>query len=92
MKRPSDDAPKRGGGPSVRANESLEVPVRWFKEVFSVQRKRERSNHLLVPLVIVMNSERSSGLERTRAYSVELKPLETTETCAGPPIRVSHDV
>ena len=45
-----------------------------------------------MPLVIVMNSERSSGLEGTRACSVELKPLETTAILAGPPIRVSHDV
>ena len=87
MKRPSAEDPKRGEGPSVRAKELLEVPVKWLILVFSDQAERERSNHFLVPLLNVMNSERSCGLEGIRARSVELKPLVTTATFAGPPVK-----
>ena len=60
--------------------------------VSSDQSKRERSNHFLVPLLKVMNSERSPGLEGTKARSIELMPLVATATFAGPPIRDSQDV
>ena len=45
-----------------------------------------------MPLLKVMNSERSPGLEGTKARSIELKPLLATAIFAGPPIRDSQDV